>query len=102
MSSCRTGGKSCGSIIGLAMSFLLGAGGAMGAPEEGTNELSGNWRLVAVELGGATTKIEEDVRWLMKDETVFYGGEPLATFTIYPQATPKGIDLRFQEPKNDY
>jgi uncharacterized protein (TIGR03067 family) len=102
MSRYLAGSKARGLIIGLAMSFLLSAGGAMGAPEEGTNELSGNWWLVAVELGGATTKIEEDVRWLMKDDTVFYGGEPLARFTIYPQATPKGIDLRFEEPKNDY
>jgi uncharacterized protein (TIGR03067 family) len=90
------------SIIGFTVCLLIGAGGANAAPPEAASELNGNWRLIAAEFGGETTKIEDDVRWLIKDDTVFYGGEPLATMTTYPQATPNGIDLHFKEPKNDY
>jgi len=33
---------------------------------------------------------------------VLYAGEPLAAMVIYAASTPKGIDLSFSAPKNDY
>jgi len=65
-------------------------------------ELDGDWKIVSVELDGEARQLDEDVRWVIEEAKVFYGGEPLAALTNYPVSTPKGIDLAFREPKNEY
>jgi len=64
--------------------------------------LNGTWKLVSVELAGDERRLHEDVRWLIKNNEVLYGGEPLATLTSYPTSTPRGIDLIFLEPRQAY
>jgi len=86
----------------LTAALVIGAGRTTRALADDAVELQGHWRLAALDLGGETNRIEDDVRLLIKGDTVFYGGEPLAMLASYPRAMPKGIDLHFKEPKNDY
>jgi uncharacterized protein (TIGR03067 family) len=67
-----------------------------------STELDGPWKIISIELAGEARPLEEDVRWLIKDGKVFFGGEPLAALTNYPSSPPKGIDLAFHEPKKEY
>jgi len=71
------------------------------AAEEPAGGLDGIWKLVSVEVNGEERQIDEDVRWLIKKETVVYGGEPLAAMASYPASMPKGIDLKFQSSKKE-
>src|SRR5262245_14574704 len=68
----------------------------------GDDELDGMWKLVSVELGGETRELEDEVRWVIKDGKVLFGGEALSTVVIYDASAPRGIDLGFFEPKDDY
>lgn len=76
---------------------------AVNAADEGAPAgLDGTWKLVAVELDGEERPLEDEVRWVIQKDKVLYGGELLALATSYPASSPKGIDLAFQEPKQDY
>ena len=46
--------------------------------------------------------LEDDVRLVIADDQVLYGGEFLAALRNYPELTPKGLDLTFREPKQEY
>src|SRR5204862_3180993 len=72
------------------------------AAVDANKELEGTWKLVSGELDGQEVELTEDVRWVIKDGQVSYGGEPLAAMMIYAASTPAGIDLSFREPKNTY
>jgi len=83
----------------IAASFTVAAPQSVfGAePEQASGALTGSWRIVSVEANGESQPIEDDVRWVIKDNKVLYGGEPLATVVNYPTSTPKGMDLTFIE-----
>lgn len=92
-------------VLGLiAASFSVAAlQSVVGAdPEQASGALTGSWRIVSVEANGETQQIEDDVRWVIKDNKVLYGGEPLATVVNYPTSMPKGIDLTFLDPNALY
>jgi uncharacterized protein (TIGR03067 family) len=72
------------------------------AADKPSAELDGLWKIVSVEIDGNVRQLDDDLRWLIKDSKVVYGDEPLAALTSYPTSTPKGIDLSFLEPKQDY
>src|SRR5262245_42116298 len=60
--------------------------------------LEGAWKLTSLESNGESRPIEDDIRLVIKEAKVFYGDELLATVVSFPDSTPKGIDLTFQEP----
>src|SRR5262245_53391482 len=87
-------------VLGLiAASFNVGAPrSVVGADSEPPPAaLSGSWRLISVEANGEMQQIDDDVRWVIKDNKVLYGGEPLATVVNYATSMPKGMDLTFIE-----
>jgi len=64
--------------------------------------LDGVWKLVSLELEGEARPLEEEVRLAIQGEKVLYGEQTLALATFYPDSTPKGIDLTFEESKELY
>ena len=83
-----------------ALPMLAAHAGA--EPKKEAGELDGGWKLVSVERDGEVRERDDDVRWLIKDGEVMYEGERLAAVVIYAAGTPKGIDLSFHAPQNDY
>jgi uncharacterized protein (TIGR03067 family) len=73
-------------------------------PAKGPAELQGCWRLVSVEadgkagdpLGGG------EPRWVVKGDTISYGGEAIARLTADGSTTPRVIDLKFRDPDRVY
>jgi uncharacterized protein (TIGR03067 family) len=88
----------CCIVVLLAGSFALAARSA----EKAAAELEGGWRIVSIELEGEARPLEEEVRLVIQGEKVLYGDQTLAVATLYPDSTPKGIDLAFEEPKTQY
>jgi uncharacterized protein (TIGR03067 family) len=58
-------------------------------------ELRGVWRLIGFQVEGKEAFLQEhrQIRWVIKDDKVFYGGEQLATLTLDPATNPKCLDL---------
>jgi len=88
----------------LAACFNLAVAAAVAATDaDGPGkELRGSWKLHSVEAEGEARQLEDDVRWVINDDQVLYGGEPLARLATYPASSPKGLDLAFREPRADY
>ena len=85
-------------VANLCLSFV----GAFAADADKPAALESHWKLVSVELSGETRNIGEDVIWLIKGDQVLYSGQPLAKLANYPNSTPRGMDLAFLEPKQEY
>src|SRR5262245_51170129 len=66
------------------------------------SELDGTWKLVSVEQDGEVMERDDDVRWIVKGGQVFFGGEMVAAIVEYGASNPKGLNLSFRSPKNDY
>jgi uncharacterized protein (TIGR03067 family) len=64
-------------------------------------ELKGVWRLIGFEVDGKEAFLQEhrQIRWVIKDDKVFYGGEELAKLTLDPAANPKCLDLGLGKSK---
>src|SRR4051812_5597431 len=75
---------------------------AAAVADDPSSKLEGAWKILSVESEGEARQLDDDVRWLIKGDKVFYGGEPLATVINYRASTPKGIDLSFHEPQKEY
>jgi uncharacterized protein (TIGR03067 family) len=88
-------------VLSVGACFVAAAAHAADADGRSA-ELDGTWKLLSIELEGEERPLGEDVRWVIKQDKVFYGGEPLAALACYPASTPKGIDLAFQEPKKEH
>jgi uncharacterized protein (TIGR03067 family) len=58
-------------------------------------ELQGVWRLIGFEVDGDEAFLQEhkQLRWVIKGDKIFYGGDVLAKLTLDPTATPKCLDL---------
>lgn len=82
--------------------LLCAAADAERGANNDASELDGTWKLASVEREGEEMQRDDDVRWVITGGKVLYAGEPLAAIAIYAASTPKGIDLSFSEPKNDY
>ena len=63
--------------------------------------LQGVWRLIGFEVDGKEAFLQEhkQLRWVIKDDKVFYGGEELAKLTLDPAAIPKCLDLGLVKSK---
>jgi uncharacterized protein (TIGR03067 family) len=55
----------------------------------------GVWRLIGFEVDGKEALLQEhkQIRWVIKDDKVLYGGDHLATLTLDPETDPKCVDL---------
>jgi uncharacterized protein (TIGR03067 family) len=81
--------------------LCFAAAAAPHAPPDGAKfqkelvELQGVWRLIGFEVDGQEAFLQEhkQIRWVIKDDRVFYGGTELAKVTIDPAAVPKCLDL---------
>jgi len=64
-------------------------------------ELQGVWRLIGFEVDGKEAFLQEhkQLRWVIKHDRVFYGGEELANLTLDPAAIPKCLDLGLVKSK---
>jgi uncharacterized protein (TIGR03067 family) len=64
-------------------------------------ELQGVWRLIGFEVDGDEAYLQEhkQLRWVIKGDKVYYGGEELARLTLDAAATPKCLDLALVKPK---
>src|SRR5262245_22071624 len=84
-------------IRGIIAACLQGhvAWSAAADTQADSQTLDGTWKLVSLEARGEAMLTDEDVRLTIIKDKVLYGGEPLATLTSYPAATPRGIDLAF-------
>src|SRR5437879_5518581 len=58
-------------------------------------DLQGVWKLIGFEVDGKEAILQEhrQIRWVIKGDKVFYGGEELANLTLDAAANPKCIDL---------
>ncbi len=73
-------------------------------PAKSPAELQGTWKLVSMEVTG---KDREPLgggspRWVIKDNTISYGGEEIAKFTADASTSPRVIDLKYREPERAY
>ncbi|HVS39172.1 MAG TPA: TIGR03067 domain-containing protein [Gemmataceae bacterium] len=64
-------------------------------------DLQGVWRLIGFEVDGQEALLQEhkQLRWVIKEDNVFYGGEELAKLTLVPAAMPKCLDLGLLKSK---
>ena len=64
-------------------------------------ELQGVWRLVGFEVDGKEAFLQEhkQLRWVIKDDRVLYGGDELAKLTLDSAANPRCIDLHMVKSK---
>jgi uncharacterized protein (TIGR03067 family) len=81
------------------LAHLSGAARADDPPGKGPAELHGCWKLVSVESDG---KASDPVgggqpRWVVKGDTVYFGGEAIIRLTADPSTTPRIIDLKFRD-----
>lgn len=90
----------------VACALFLGGGNARAEekPAKPPAELQGVWKLTALEIKG---KELEPVgggspRWVIKDNTISYGGEEIAQFTSDPATTPRVLDLKYRDPERTY
>jgi uncharacterized protein (TIGR03067 family) len=76
------------------------AGLTYAQPEEGKlkkerAQLQGVWRIIGFEVDGKEIYLQEQkqIRWVIKDDKVFYGHDELGKFTLDLAATPRCLDL---------
>lgn len=64
-------------------------------------ELQGVWRLIGFEVDGKEAYLQEhkQLRWVIKSDKVFYGGDELAKLTLDASATPRCLDLTISKTK---
>src|SRR5262245_8272098 len=64
-------------------------------------ELQGVSRLIGFDVDGKEALLQEhkQIRWVIKDDKVYYGGEELAKLTLDPATNPKCLDLRLIKSK---
>ena len=66
--------------------------------------LQGVWRLIGFEVDGKEAFLQEhrQIRWVIKDDKVFYGGDELAKITLDPATSPKCLDLGLIKSKRTH
>jgi uncharacterized protein (TIGR03067 family) len=87
--------------------LCFAAASAAHAQSDGTKlkkelvKLKGVWRLIGFQVDGKKAFLQEhkQIRWVIKDDKVFYGGEELAKLTLDPATTPKCLDLGLVKSK---
>jgi uncharacterized protein (TIGR03067 family) len=88
-------------LVFFAAASLAHAQPAGGMIKKELAELQGVWRLIGFEVDGKEAFLQEhkQIRWVIKDDKVFYGGDELAKLTLDPAANPKCLDLGFVKSK---
>jgi uncharacterized protein (TIGR03067 family) len=93
-------------ILRTCLLLLLAASLAQAQPtgekvKKELDEMQGVWRLVGFEVDGQEAIYQEakQLRWVIKGDKVFYGGDELARLTLDPAAKPRCLDLAFVKSK---
>jgi uncharacterized protein (TIGR03067 family) len=88
----------------VCLATLSGAGRADDPAAKGPTELQGCWKLVSVETDGKTSDPVGggQPRWVVRGDTVYYGGEAIIRLTADASTTPRIIDLKFRDPDRVY
>src|SRR3954454_17188131 len=95
-------------IVAVIACVALVTGGAASRPDDppakAPAELQGTWKLTSVEVEGKANDPlgGGQLRWVVKGDKVFYGGEEIIKFTADPSANPHVIDLKFKDPERTY
>jgi uncharacterized protein (TIGR03067 family) len=89
-------------VLGFSVLSFGAAAPADSPPKKELAGLQGTWKLVSIERDGKVNDPDNQPRWVIKGDKVFYGGEELAVLTIDPGTTPKCVDLAFRSPKEVY
>jgi uncharacterized protein (TIGR03067 family) len=89
-------------VLGLSVLSFGAAAAEEAPPKKELAGLQGTWKLVSTERDGKTNDSDNQPRWVIKEDKVFYGGEELAVLTIDPGTTPRCVDLAFRSPKEVY
>jgi uncharacterized protein (TIGR03067 family) len=65
-------------------------------PRKELGELQGVWRLIGFQVDGEEAFLQEhkQIRWAVKGDKVYYGGEELARLKLDPTTNPRCLDLR--------
>ena len=91
-------------LLSVVACLALGAAVCRSAdpPGKGPDELQGCWKLVSIETDGKTSDPVGggQPRWIVKGDTVSYGGEEIIRFTADPSTSPRVIDLKFRDPES--
>src|SRR5262245_62797978 len=96
-----------GICVLLAVMYLAQRAGpalADDPPAKGPADLQGCWKLVSVESNGNTGDPVGggQPRWVVKGDSIHYGGEAIITLTADATTTPRIIDLKFRDPDRVY
>jgi uncharacterized protein (TIGR03067 family) len=93
-------------VLRTCLLLLLAASLAQAQPtgekvKKELDEMQGVWRLVGFEVDGQEAIYQEakQLRWVIKGDKVFYGGDELARLTLDPAAKPRCLDLAFVKSK---
>jgi uncharacterized protein (TIGR03067 family) len=90
-----------GCVLGVGVLWLM-AQSAIKAQDgkKALADLQGTWKVVGFEVNGEEAEFPSNLaRWVIKGDKVLYAGELLATLTLYPDTSPRGVDLAFDNPK---
>jgi uncharacterized protein (TIGR03067 family) len=67
------------------------------AAKKALAEWKGHWQLVSITQGEMPLEFEaEKFVCFARDDKFLYGGQPFVTFSVQPESSPKGVDLKFQ------
>jgi uncharacterized protein (TIGR03067 family) len=97
-------------LIRVCLLLLVAAASRAHVPPDGAKpqkelvKLQGVWRLIGFEVDGNEAFLQEhrQIRWVIKENKVLYGGEELARLTLDPEANPKCLDLGLVKSKRVY
>jgi uncharacterized protein (TIGR03067 family) len=91
-------------LVPLAVGWAAWSARADDRPGKGVAELQGVWRLTAVEANGKSREPfgGGEPRWVVRGETISYGGEMLGKIAADPATRPRLFDLKLREPEREY
>jgi uncharacterized protein (TIGR03067 family) len=88
-------------LLFFAVASLAHAQGDGGKLKKELAELQGVWRLTGFEVDGEEAYLQEhkQVRWVIKGDKIFYGGEEFGRLTLDAATEPRCLDLSLAKSK---
>lgn len=91
-------------LLALIAASLVHAQPAQEKLKKDAVELQGVWRLVGFDVDGKEAYLQEhkQIRWVIKDDKVYYGGDVLGSVTLDAAANPRCFDLAMVQTERTY
>jgi len=88
-------------LLVIAAASLAGVQRGDGKLKKDLSELQGVWRLVGFEVEGKEAFLQENkqIRWVIKNDKVYYGGDEFAKLSLDSAANSKCLDLSLVQSK---